>query len=358
MNNSIKTYDKIVINDAGEEIDDEIAIWWLHKNYPKDRIAFVCVGGNMKSINRLTRLKYCIPTIKDIYTLEEFHFVRSFDKHVTILQIGPISKLYEGKVKQIINTAIPYTYILQGKYNASFNSRGESAYCANLFIENSCEHIEVSTPYPKFTYNNASLLPYRLRNEVIKLGFRNTLGRAEPSPYTVHLIGPGGANFETVRQFNSLVNGIDLMDIVPSKTAIENATLYVREIDYSNEFVFLKMSELKQTQKSQLFGLAKILTVFEDVFHIYKVIYSKDAFFRFPENSNAYDVFTHLINENPDTELTPAYDLKAAFVLMNEDDTYLPVDEILNVGHEIDICLYVFYIFFLQFAFIIFVTFF
>ena len=65
-------FSMIVINDAGEEVDDETAIWWLHHNFSKKGIAWVCVGGKMSPEARLNRLKSLLPDLRYTYTLESF----------------------------------------------------------------------------------------------------------------------------------------------------------------------------------------------------------------------------------------------------------------------------------------------
>ena len=90
----IQIYDTILINDSGEEIDDECAIKKAFSGkYMNKKIAYVCVGGKMSSEERVKRVQSLIPEIDDIYTIEEFYFMRS-RFNMKIIQIGPINSFY------------------------------------------------------------------------------------------------------------------------------------------------------------------------------------------------------------------------------------------------------------------------
>lgn len=309
-------YDTIIINDAGEEIDDECAIKKAFSGtYMNKKIAYVCVGGKMNSYDRVQRVRSLIPEVVDIYTLEDFYFKRSMF-NMKIIQIGPINSCYMDKVKYIVNTAKPYTYVLQGNLGTTVNSKGDSKEAAEYLFENAEKGEMVDGPYPKFNYSNTVYFGKRIQEEIIKLGHKNTLGRAPPSSYTVHLVGPGGANYESVKSFYKVVGNTELNVVIPTKECLENANKYFTGVNYNEEFTKNKMVEFNQTEYTQKLGLAQMLTVFQEIFGLGDVILSSDKMFDAPENMMSYSVYYHLMKTNPNTDMTPAYDLKALHVGM------------------------------------------
>ena len=305
----------MVINDSSEEIDDECAIKKAFSgNYMNKRIAYVCVGGKVSSEERVKRVKSLIPEIDDIYTIEEFYFMRS--SNMKIIQIGPINSCYMDKVKYIVNTAKPYNYVLQGELGKTVNSKEDSKEAAEYLFKNAENSEIVDGPYPKFTYSNSLYFGKKIQNEIIKLGHKNTLGRAPPLPFTVHLVGPGGANFESVKAFYYAVTCKDLNTIIPSSNSLKNSLKYFEKVNYDHEFARSKMREFNQTEDSQKLGLAQMLTVFEEIFGVNKLLLSSDKIFEDQENMTSYHVYNDLMKRKPDTDMTPAYDLKAIHVAM------------------------------------------
>ncbi len=312
----IQIYDTIVINDSGEEIDDECAIKKAFSGkYMNKKIAYVCVGGKMISEERVKRVQSLIPEIDDIYTIEEFYFMRS-SFNMKIIQIGPINSCYMDKVKYIVNMAKPYDYILQGELGKTVNSREDSKEAAEYLFKNAENSEIVDGPYPKFTYSNSLYFGKRIQTEIIKLGHKNTLGRAPPLPFTIHLVGPGGANYESVKAFYYAITYKDLGNVIPSSNSLNNSLKYFEKVDYNHEFVMSKMREFNQTEDSQKLGLAQMLTVFEEVFGVNKLLLSSDKMFEDQENMTSYHVYNDLMKRKPNTDMTPAYDLKAIHVAM------------------------------------------
>jgi hypothetical protein len=312
----IQIYDTIIINDSGEEIDDECAIKKAFSGkYMNKKIAYVCVGGKMSSEERVKRVQSLIPEIDDIYTIEEFYFMRS-SFNMKIIQIGPINSCYMDKVKYIVNTAKPYNYVLQGELGKTVNSKEDSKEAAEYLFKNAENSQIVDGPYPKFTYSNSVYFGKRIQKEIIKLGHKNTLGRAPALPFTVHLVGPGGANYESVKAFYYAITYKDLKTIIPSNNSLNNSLKYFEKVNYEHEFVRSKMDEFNQTEDSQKLGLAQMLTVFEEVFGVNKLILSSDKMFEDQENMRSYHVYNDLMKRKPNTDMTPAYDLKAIHVAM------------------------------------------
>ncbi len=314
-----KFYDTIIINDAGEEVDDECAIKKAFSGtYFNKSIAYVCVGGKLNSEERIKRVKSLIPEIEDIYSIEDFYFMRRND-NMKIIQIGPINYCYMDKVKYIVKTAGLYDYVLQGKLGMTVNSKEDSKVAAEYLFENSRSVEIVDGPYPKFNYSNSKYFGKKIKEEIIKLGFKNTLGRAPALPFTVHLVGKGGANYESVNSFYKAITNMDLKNVIPNEICLDNASKYIEKVNYDNPFTISKMIEFNQTKYSQKMGLAQMLAVFEEVFGINYVIYSSDNIFDNPEDMMSYHVYNDIMKKNIYTDMTPAYDLKALHVAMTGD---------------------------------------
>ena len=315
----INFYDIIIINDAGEEVDDECAIKKAFSGaYFNKSIAYVCVGGNLSSEERVKRVQSLIPEIDNIYTIEEFYFMRR-NNNMKIIQLGPINEYYMDKVKYIVERAKPYDFVLQGQLGKTVNSKEDSKVAAEYLIKNSRSCEIVDGPYPKFNYSNSKYFGKKIKEEIIKLGFKNTLGRAPALPFTVHLIGVGGANYESVKSFYKAVSNMDLNNVIPNEVCLDNASEYVKKVDYNNPFTQSKMLEFNQTEYSQKIGLAQMLTVFEEIFGINYVIYSSDGIFDNPESMMSYHIYIDLMKKKSYTDMTPAYDLKALHVAMTGD---------------------------------------
>ena len=61
----------------------------------------------------------------------------------------------------------------------------------------------------------------------MKVGFKNTVGRAPSLPFTVHLVGPNGANYESTKSLYSSIMKKDIETLKLSANAIQNATNYI-----------------------------------------------------------------------------------------------------------------------------------
>ena len=219
-NNIMENCNTILFTDPCEEIDDECAIKFLNMNNIK--AAIVCVGGKVSSIERKNRIMNLFKDINNVYTFEEFDFVRTEWLTMKIIQIGPLDESCFDKVKYIADKCVPYEYTLQGKLGATVNSKANNKICAEYFYNNSVHSQIIEAPYPKFTYNNSVCFGSVLQNEIIKLGFKNTLGRAPALVFTVHLIGPNGANYESVKSLYKSITNEDIEVIECSYDELTN----------------------------------------------------------------------------------------------------------------------------------------
>ena len=136
----------LVITDAGEEIDDETALFYL-KNYVGlnnhiDLHILMC-NGKLTSEERLIRVRQFIGEetenvkyglIDDHYMVNELTKNNYFKKYV--LQIGPVfdNELYS--INKIIENLGEYDYHLLGNLGSSLNSNPSiNAYAAAKYLK-------------------------------------------------------------------------------------------------------------------------------------------------------------------------------------------------------------------------------
>ena len=335
MTTVLKEYDMIVFTDPGEEVDDETAMWWLNRYHPNMKVAYVCVNGKLTSQQRVWRVKSLIPSLNDVYTLEEFDFKRcSYEKNMCILQIGPVEIQYLDIIKKIVEKAAPYNYVLQGKMGATVNSNGAGQECAEYLYKHAIYQEIVDAPYPKYTYKNSLYFDVDLHEEIMRIGFKNTVGRAPALPFTVHLVGRNGANYETAKSIYEGVTKKKFHDIVVTNEKMSIAKMYIEKVNYKHPFVINKMKELNQVPYDHLIGLTMMLESFDELFGLNELIYSDDERFNsLYENNNRlrkqYKRFKKHMKHNKYIELTPAYDLKAAYVAVYGNCKNISMEEIM-----------------------------
>lgn len=329
----------LVITDAGEEIDDETALFYL-KNYVGlnnhiDLHILMC-NGKLTSEERLIRVRQFIGEetenvkyglIDDHYMVNELTKNNYFKKYV--LQIGPVfdNELYS--INKIIENLGEYDYHLLGNLGSSLNSNPSiNAYAAAEYLKNNAMKSNII----QTKFNGKTVVPYYtpeivnwfetplFEYEILKLGFKNTIGRAPALPFTVHLVGPNGANHESLKYlFHYAANPLIFQEIVPlasTKFLAENYMIEVRSHNaYNGEFMKSQLSLLKQTEESQIDGLARMIEAIHMIFDLPREIYySSDKRFEkpelhFKESWNRYCVLMHNFNK---IQITPAYDLIAA----------------------------------------------
>ena len=232
MTTTMKEYDMIVITDPGEEIDDETAMWWLKRYHPNMKVAYVCVNGKLTAQERVSRVKSLIPNLNDVYTIEGFAFKRcSYERNMCILQIGPVHIKYFDIIKKIATMAAPYNYVLQGKMGATVNSKGTGQECAEYLYKYASYQEIVDAPYPKYTYKNSLYFDVDLHEEIMRIGFKNTVGRAPALPFTVHLVGRNGANYETAKSIYEGITKKRFDNIVVTNKKMSIANMYVDMVD-------------------------------------------------------------------------------------------------------------------------------
>ena len=319
----------MVITDPGEEVDDEAAVFYLEQQELKldCDIHYICVGPEKgRSRVRVNRLKEMV-TVRcpdeRIHTIEEWLstfgiFKEDEYKNVRILQIGPIANKWLPSVKAYTDylkgEGVTYDYYLQGALGSTTNSRKpESDMTAKRLCDNATVKQEILGPYEMFTYKIATGSGFEraLENEILRIGFKNTVGRAPPK--YAHLVGPGGANYETAKSIYDGIMGRGQFEL----------------IDFNDYTEILKRSvaeyftpDISHTVK-QAEGLKRMLYAFYILFELpmEKVLRSDDPMLseeRLTSDDQSssiketFNAFKAKLEQNPDIQLTPMYDVKAA----------------------------------------------
>ena len=196
----------IIITDFGEECDDEVTVALAPKttqlvftdkvNFDKQVSVYKSFGGDKSRV----------------HPVEELWSLLKADKVNVILQIGPIhSKVHRDLV---VPTGAVYDYHLVGVIGTTLNSKGDAERNAEVLKAGASKKSIVDTDGGKgafpFSYSHLNkALAGRISTEgltalsehVIKIGWRNTVGRASPSigMYISHLVVRDvGANYATV----------------------------------------------------------------------------------------------------------------------------------------------------------------
>jgi hypothetical protein len=194
----------IVLTDFGEECDDEVTsllvpesaklVFTDEKHFDQNRSKYKEFGG-----------KCTVHHFKDFSNLFE-----EKNKNV-VLQIGPVHEAAHGVIDVHDKK---YDWYLVGTIGGTLNSKGDAQANAEILRDSAQSAYVVDTArgegaFP-FTYNGLkSALTGRISEEqlekiaehVIKIGWRNTVGRANPfvGKYVSHLVVKNvGANYKTV----------------------------------------------------------------------------------------------------------------------------------------------------------------
>ena len=369
-----------MITDLGEEVDDQTAISYIKPlcNVMKIRMNVLFVGGAISSDERksLAEVSCGKATITSDtensgtwygrMDLEEdvIEAVKNADKYKQrfILHIGPIVNPVSDihGLDDILVKAGGYQYILCGDIGTTLNSKNGTGadLAAKLLASRASETVIIRTKdkgntiIPKYTHEISDWKGFNtnLKEEIISLGFKNTIGRAPPLPFTVHLVGPGGANYDTLNGMYKIKFGLDLdeaFEKVPKnnkqtpekraeniKLAKETAAKYFEDAKATpiwntigKKFREDQLRILHQTEANQQDGLARMLFALNKLFKLKpnELVLSYDV--TAPKTKTgghfhqAFEQFKTLITNHPTLEMTPAYDLIAAIACVKLIDT-------------------------------------
>ena len=198
----------IIVTDFGEECDDEVTVALAPKsaqfvftdkaNFDKQVSVYESFGGDKTRVHQV----------------EELWSLFKDDKANIILQIGPVHSKDHGDL--VVPSGKVYEYHLVGVIGTTLNSKGEAKGNAEVLLAGAEKKFIVDTDGGKgafpFTYSNlnkalSGRIPPKelsaLCEHVIKIGWRNTVGRASPSigKFISHLVvRDSGANYATVQK--------------------------------------------------------------------------------------------------------------------------------------------------------------
>lgn len=332
-----------IITDVGEEIDDETALFYLKEYVNKNQNIFLNIilcNGKMSSIERLQilkefigeeneNIKYILIQDKENIDMNTKHAIQMYNQRY-ILQIGPVYDDELGSMEILKNNLGNYTYHLLGNLGNSLNSNPKcNAFtCANYLYENATKKLILETKMngetviPCFTPIIAEWFGTKLKNEIFKIGFRNTVGRAPPLPYTIHLVGHNGANYESVKNlYESVYSSFESIEI--TEQSFQSSMEYVNKVKehphFNNEFMKNQQTLLKQTLESQIEGLARIIEALHILLGLPReIIYSDNS--KFNDCEKCFDLswnnYLYILSSNHNIKMTPAYDLVGAISIV------------------------------------------
>lgn len=341
----------IVITDPGEEIDDETAIEYLINQCRKDKslnLIITTVGGKMSSLRRFGIIQtlfndlpsnVMITLIENIVEFKSNYFQKYDERYV--LQIGPCDYLH---VAHHLQSALnQYHYLILGMIGGSVNAKSENevAFATTLYDGAITKNViqtkfNGETVVPSYNKKIIDYFSPKLGNEILKLGFKFTLGRAPPLPFTAHLVGPNGGSYNTVKSLFDTIKGqssFDSLEISDQSLSISNDYFSAINSNTNPGAVAFREKQyemLHQSNESQILGLARMIEANSALFGINKmIIFSNDPIFENIETSTfsrCFNDYINMVELNESMNTTPCYDLIAAFgitALIRNDYTSL-----------------------------------
>lgn len=218
-------FNLIIITDFGEECDDEVVsmlapqdpallnlVFTDEEHFDEQVAKFESFGGSRVNIKH----------VSDLWS------VFAANKRNVVLQIGPVHEKTHNKLV-IPDWLPPFEYCLVGAVGSTLNSKGDAEENARILQSRATDARIIDTDGGKgvfpFSYSQVrAALSERVSEEqlericehVIKIGWRNTVGRASPFPakFIAHLVVKNvGANYATVKTvFDSCYDQVSEQD--------------------------------------------------------------------------------------------------------------------------------------------------
>lgn len=268
-----------IITDFGEECDDEVAcilasklknynvkLIFTNQSYEEQLANFLSYGGSEAIVHKLSNIE----TLFDS------------DGPNILLQIGPIhdseDKYYNEFKEKLEKTT--YDWYLVGTFGTSLNSQKDAEKISGLFHQNSKQSYIVDTDRGKgafpFTYKGLSDLDLEetLKEHVIKIGWRNTVGRASPNggKFIAHLVAePDGANYNTIKNIANQMEttSSNAEDRASAEKLAQNYLNELRKAGLTIDENDLTNSHVKGLKsKSITNGYVYILTTLKQLFNV------------------------------------------------------------------------------------------
>lgn len=308
---STEKHNLYIITDFGEECDDEVAcilaskltnynvkFIFTNKKYQEQLANFVSYGGHADKVHKLS-------TIETLF---------DSDGPNILLQIGPIHDTDDNYYKKFENglKQTTYDWYLVGTFGNTLNSQKDAEKISGLFHQNSEQSYIVDTDRGKgafhFTYKGLSDLDLEetLKEHVIKIGWRNTVGRASPKigKFIAHLVSKpqkninfgGGANYNTIKNISNQMG-------TTSSNAEDEASAQKLAQNYLNELMKAGLTvgeddvtnSLGLKSKNIIDGYVYILTTLKQLFNVPINFFESGS----PENwKPEWNVPGHLFEEN------------------------------------------------------------
>ena len=385
----------IVVTDPAEEVDDETAIYYLETwaealGEQRPRISYVFVDGLEASEVRKRHVRELMPRFfgdakmadpnRKSFLLDKTDVYAAPNpppKSVLLMQIGPVNEGAEGEATKANVDALlgeaassgEYTYALQGKLGRTFNSAKKAKKIAAEWAARARRGqlylVAAPTALPKYSYDAAlrfdddSAKLGVLGSEILRVGFKNTLGRAPPVLPNgfdlTHLVqgteaetGAGrrgygvGANYLATKQIYNGIKGSDgaWARLIEGGKWRDDEYMAMARAYFADKGVdppdaaggadgrpppSANGGDGKGGHTTgTLNGLAQMCLAFDELFGLKTVLSSSASEFKLSAEELAasalgpvWKEFLERMAAAPDTRLTPAYDLTLAYAVAN-----------------------------------------
>tara|TARA_A100001011_G_scaffold398394_1_gene502680 strand:+ start:1393 stop:3012 length:1620 start_codon:yes stop_codon:yes gene_type:complete len=353
LNNTIEIKYIVVVSDPGKhDVDDITTACYLREicnKFPNEYfVEFLTIGDGEDFDCRYEIEDARIQYMEKLFNMEN-HSIELNNFKLGYLSLGPqysefFSKKYILQIAPVhymvdaillVQNMNQYHHVLQGTLGNSINGNPEET--TRFIIDKAISSTHIATKkdgqlrVPLFTFNSSEHFPPLIKEEILRLAWRNTIGRADGTHVNhAQLCTPyKGANWVTV---NSLWSGLGFIQSHGELTKLSNIPLewqfwYKAAQDYVTNCVNpYNMLELE--------GLTQISFALFIMFGIKKIFSSKDTILgddcwdynsritEFNDMSKAYRRFKIMLLYNPYVGLTPGYDLLAANALILHKDEF------------------------------------
>lgn len=294
----------LVFTDAGEEADDQIALWYLHK---KARLTIIFCGPDVAIQKKRQQAWEKLSESMDLWsyfclTLEAFKNNHATYKYDAILQISPLFGFDSDKISAD-------KYVLMGSVDNSVNCPKNSADLFRRFEGKPGTVIVESAKAATMRPSRKALLtmPFALVDEMISVGFKVMLQRCpSEAGYAEGLINCDvgrGANYTSVENMYQIVKGRP------------QTTFCVRE-DIHEYIDSLKPSEKIRETRIKMYKMYRSL---DEIFEMRIPVLTTKTFPDFCKSDSgaqAFNKFRITALEHGEI-LNPMYDFYAAWVLIH-----------------------------------------
>lgn len=318
----------LIFTDCGEEIDDEVALYYLYQ-IPDVDLVIVFVGTNKSIIDYKNEKSLadqegsrqawknfginplCDSTRTFLFTLSDFAKNGPKGHYDLVLQIAPMHG-YTGE-------GITYNkYILLGSYNDSVNKAKTHLPDMSDSAKENGKLVEVKSEIAALMRPTSALLnklPDKLKNEVLEVGFKLIVKRANPklgfAEGLINIDLGRGANYTSIEN----LYGGDLSQVVPKEAAIQKAMEYANQLTQTLPMVDKNKNPKDGLRSGTIKKLSQMYQAISDA-GIDVPILDDSTYPGYRESSDgkkAFAIFNKIALKNP-MVLNPVYDLFGAYI--------------------------------------------